>query len=204
MQVVFVWNIASGKLAHQVLGGSVSGSFSPTPTIANAILSAMTSGANWTALAGFLANTCALTAVQLRDLRALDSPIVQSTAAGQNGTSASPEMPNEVAAVGTFRTGKTGPGNRGRTYVPGWATNALATGNVIAPATVTALQNWLSGITAAFSGQGITHGLIQHSRVSYTGSTGKVHPPRDPQVALITSIVVRDNHWDTQRRRGLK
>jgi len=204
IHVTLVWNIADGKLAHNVLGASVAGAFAPTTTIANSILTSLTTGANWTTLAGFIANTAALTAVQLRDLRSLDQPIIPSSSPGANGTSASPELPNEVALVTTLRTALTGPGNRGRFYTPGWATNALATGNVAAPAVVTALNAWAQTIFTVFSGQAMTWGLIQPSRISYTGTTGKVHPARAPGVLPITTATVRDNHWDSQRRRGLK
>lgn|SRR5215471_2252799 len=203
-QIVLVWNVEGGKLGHNVLYGRYAGTFAGTVAQASSILTALSSGGAWTALAAFLANTAALTAVTIRDVNTANQPILQSSVSGANGTSASAALPSEVAAVITLRTANTGRANRGRVYVPGWATNSLGAGNVIAGAAVTALGNWANTIPGALAGQGYTWVIGQKARAAYTGSTGTSHPARAATSIQVSSQVVRDNHWDSQRRRGLR
>lgn len=203
-QISLIWNQESGKLAHNVLYGRYSGAFAGSVAQANSILTALTTGAAWTALQVFLSNTGGLQSVTIRDVNTANQALVQQTVAGANGSSSGGALPNEVAAVITARTAFTGRQNRGRIYVPNWAVNALAAGNVIAAAAVTALNTWAQTIPTALSAQGYTLVLGQRQRQAYTGKTGTQHPARPAQSTPITQLVVRDNHWDTQRRRGLK
>jgi hypothetical protein len=203
-EIVLYWAQGSGKLAHNVLVGRYSGTFAGTTGQANGILTGLNSGAQWSALAAFLATSTGLSAVSIRDLNQPNQPIIMSTAGGAAGTSVSTELPNEVAAVVTTRTAFTGPANRGRLYVPGFASNAIGTGNVIAAATVTALNNWASIIAGVLSAQGYIWSIGHQARQAYTGSSGTEHPARIAGTVPITTVAVRDNHWDSQRRRGLR
>jgi len=203
-RISLVWSLDGGRFARNELHGSYSGTFNGSQAQCNAILSALTTGTNWTSLAAFLAPTCQLGNVVIRDLNQENQPPIASNGPAAPGTSSGSAMPVEVAAVATLRTAFTGPAHRGRIYVPGWATNALGTGNVIAAGAVTALQNWSSIIAGAFSAQGYVFCIGHPHRLAYTGAGGRQHPARDAGTVPITSVAVRDNHWDTQRRRGLK
>jgi len=203
-QITVYWLLESGHTAHQVLVGRYSGAFAGTVAQANSMTVALSTGAQWTALAGFMATSTTLGGVTIRDVNTPNQVLIQNTASGALGTSASPALPNEVSLVGSLRTALAGRQNRGRTYVPGWATNALGAGNVVAAAAVTAYQNWLNTIAPTLSAQGYTLVIGQKHRQAYTGTTGTQHPDRPAGSVPVTSIVVRDNHWDTQRRRGLK
>jgi hypothetical protein len=194
----------SGKIAHCVLHARYAAGFTPSTAIATAIWTGLSSGSAWSSLAAFLSAGTNFGNVVLRDLNAPNQPFVPGAATAAPGTSASPALPNETAAVITLRTGQVGPGFRGRIYIPGWATNALGSGNVIAAAAVTALSTWANTIPTVLTGQGLSFAIGQHSRVAYTGTGGRQHPARAANTVLISSQTVRDNHWDTQRRRGLK
>lgn len=204
VEIALNYGLESGKQGHSILHARYAAGFTPSSAVANSILTGLTSGAQWTALAAFISTTNSIQGLTLRDLNSPNQPLVPTTVGGSVGSSASPSMPNEVALVGTLRTGNVGPAFRGRLYFPGWATNALGTGNVAAAAAVTAYQNWLNTIPTVLTGQALSFALGQHSRVAYTGVGGKQHPARAAGTVLITSQTVRDNHWDTQRRRGLK
>jgi len=203
-EITLRWILGNAKFGHNVLIGRYSGTFTGSPAQANSILTALSSGAQWSALAGFLGTTMALNSVTIRDLNTANQPVIASTAAGANGTSTGIEMPNEVAVAVTLRTAFTGPQNRGRMFVPGWASNALGTGNVVTPAAVTALQNWAGIIAGVLSAQSYTWCVGHVARQAYTGSTGTSHPARVAGTVPITTVEVRDNHWDTIRRRGLR
>lgn len=203
-QIVFRWGLDDAKNGRQVLYGRYAGSFSGTAAQANAIMSALTTGGAWTALAAFFSSTSFFGGIEIRDVNTPNNAIIGSTNSSVLGTSASPSLPNEVAAVVSLKTAKVGQAFRGRSYVPGWATNALGSGNVIAPAAVTALQNWANTWQGAFTAQGYTLTLGLKARQAYTGVTGRQHPARAATTQDVTQLLVRDNHWDSQRRRGLK
>jgi hypothetical protein len=203
-QISLVWSLEDGKTAHNVLYGRYSGTFAGSAAQATAILTALASGGAWSALAAFLATSTVLGSVSLRDMNSANNALIFASSGSAPGTSASPALPNEVAAVISLRTARTGPANRGRIYVPGFATNALGTGNVVAATVVTALNAWANTIPTALSGQGYTFVLGQPARAAYTGSTGTQHPARAATSQPVTSQALKDNHWDSQRRRGLK
>jgi hypothetical protein len=146
--------------------------------------------------------------VSIRDINPMNGEgvIIPGAVNPSPGTSVSASLPNEVSAVITKRTGVAGRSGRGRMYMVGFATNGLGAGNVIAQALVTALQTWAtSNVGAALAGSGYTHVLALMGRAGYTSPlTGRVFPPRSATSLDITSLEVRDNHWDSQRRRGLK
>jgi hypothetical protein len=204
-QITLIWALEGARTAHNVLYGRYSGAFAGTQTQANGILSALTSSAAYTDLCTFMPSGLGIAGVSLRDVNTRDQPIVNSNeTAAQFGTSVSAALPDEVAAVVTVRTARAGKSGRGRIYVPNFATNALGAGNVIAGAAVTALQNWAATITGAINTQGYVFVLGLRERAAYTGSTGTDHPARPAESVPVTSTEVRDNHWDSQRRRGLK
>jgi len=204
VEISLSWLLGSGKIGHNVLTARYSGAYAGTLAQANAIVTGLTTGGAWSALAAFLAPAVLLGGITMRDLGQPNQPLLVSTTNGQPGTSTGAELPNEVAAVITTRTAFTGPANRGRMYVPGWATNALGTGNIIAPAAVTALNNWGSTIAGVLNSQGYLWCIGHQARQAYTGSSGTQHPARAAGTVPIVSVAVRDNHWDSQRRRGLR
>jgi hypothetical protein len=204
VEVALYWTLEDGKVGHNILHARYAGSFPGTVAMANALLTGLTTGTAWTNMAGFLSTTTFLGNLTLRDLNTPNNPLIGSSVGGATGTSASAALPNETAIVITLRTGKVGRAFRGRIYVPGFATNALGTGNVIAAATLTDINAWANTIPTVFTSQGLTFAIGQHSRLAYTSPIGTPHPKRDPTTVDITSQSVKDNHWDTIRRRGLK
>jgi len=204
IEVKVSFALSTGKSAHMILAGGHTGSFVPSVAHANSIMTGLSTGAAWTALAGFLGNDMAIFSVTLRDMSAQGLEEFVSTAAQAAGTSTGVAMPFEIALALTFRTTLRGPGHRGRAYIPGWATNALGATNLVAAAAVTAAQNWGLTFASVFAAEGLTHVLALPARSAYTGSTGTSHPARTAHTELVTAVLVRDNHWDSQRRRGLK
>ena len=204
VEVVLNWLLADLKTAHNVLHGSVTGSFTPTATIAQAIFAGLSTGAPWTGFAGALSTSTKFTGVTLRDLRTANGPLISSTGALVPGTDAGIALPNEVAICATLRTNFAGRANRGRLYLGGISTVQVQADNTFPTAVQTAINTWLNNVAAVLSAQGITWAIAQPARNGYTGSTGTIHPARAAGLVPVTSQLVRDNHWDSQRRRGLK
>jgi hypothetical protein len=204
VQISLRWTLADGKVARNVIYGRSVGAPSPTVAQADAIFAALGTGAAWTALALNLSAQTAFAGVDIRSVHAAFQPIVSSTAAAKPGTDAGISLPNEVAAVITLRTGLTGPSNRGRMYIPGFAVGTVQTQNTMAAGTVTALTNWAATIPGALTAQGYTWVIGQPARAAYVGTSGTAHPARAAASQAVTSQSCRNNTWDSQRRRGLK
>lgn len=200
------WNLTDGKIGHNILYGQYTGSPALSAALAQTIFAAITTGGTWTAYAAFLASTTSLASVTLLDVRSGVGIEFNSTGTAAPGTSASPALPDENAVVFTIKTTIRGPGGRGRVYLPGFATNALATGNVIAAATVSAATTWVANsVGTAITNNVGTWSLGLPARQAYTSPiTGRSFPARTSSAVPVSSGGVRDNHWDTQRRRGLR
>lgn len=204
-QIVLNWVLPGGKTGHNVTYGRYSGAFAGTVAQATAIHTALSTGAQWTALAGFIAPQASLASVTIRNVSVVDQPIITSTSSASAGTGAGVAAPSEIAAVITLRTANVGRANRGRMYIPGWTSAAFGAAEIILAGAMTALQNWANTIIGAYSPSGYTMVIGQRARAAYTSpTTGRVFPARPANSVTITSLSVRDNHWDSQRRRGLK
>jgi hypothetical protein len=205
MMIRLNWTLTDGKTGHNVLYSTYTGSPAISVAQADAFFSAC-KGGNFSAFAAFLAPTAALASVTLLDVRSTTATEFSSTGPPAPGTSAGSAMPDEVAVVVTLKTALRGPGGRGRFYVPGWASNAEGAGGVIAATAVTALQNWVtSTLGGAFPTIGGAWVLGLPHRVGYTSPvTGRVFPDRPATTIPLTATSVKDNHWDTMRKRGLK
>lgn len=205
MEVRFDYALPDGKVAHNVLHARYPTAYPGTIALANAFKTQWAALFTSSGLSTYLSTLLLLNSVSLRDLAVLNTLYIQSTSAATSvGADAGQALPLEVAAVLTQRTGISGPGGRGRIYMMGFTTLALAPSNVIFGACFTNLANFAAGIAAIFTGQGVTQCLALPSRIEYTGSTGRHHPARAATTADVIRTEIRDNHWDSQRRRGLK
>jgi hypothetical protein len=200
------WQLTSGKVAHNILYATYTGTPALSVTIAQTMYAALIAGANWSTLAGFLAPTTTLTGVTLLDVRSGVGVEYNSTGAAVPGTSTGTALPDEVAFSMKLSTINRGPSGRGRIYIPGWATNSLATGNVIAGAAQTAANIWCEAMrTTVFpSNIGALVLGLPHRQAYISPITGRSFPERLATTVPVTSFVAKDNHWDSQRRRGLK
>lgn len=205
VQVVLNWSIAGGKTGHNVLYGRSTGVPAPTVAQAQSIFSALTTGGLWTSFATHLANVVSLTGVTLTSVHSAGQPSFVSTGAGVAGTNAAVAMPSEMAVCVTLRTALRGASNRGRMYIPGYAVDQVIAGNLISATCVTDTAAWANNIRTVLSAQSYTWAIGQRERVAYIGNTGTAHPARAANCSVdVTSAIVRDNRWDSQRRRGLR
>jgi hypothetical protein len=203
-EVILLFSLPGAKGASIVCHGRYTGAFAGTPAQCDSIFTALKTGAAATALAGHWAPQTVFGGVQLRDVAVANAPLITSTAAGLVGTGTAPAVPNETALVITKRTAATGRANRGRMYMPGWSSASVASDNTAIPALMTDLQAWANTVQNAFNAAGYQMVIGQPARASYVGHTGTVHPARPAGSVTVSALQVRDNHFDSQRRRGLK
>lgn len=202
IQVRLIWSLPNGKTVYNVMHGSVAGGFAATSTVAEAIFAAVKASAGWTAWRARLNTGVSLTGVDLRDMRTANQPLAASTGAAAAGTGVGTALPPGDALVVTLRTALAGRGFRGRVYLPGLDSTALAAGGVAAAGTVTDATSFVTAVQTALTGQSVTLAIAQPARQQYTGNTGAVHAARAAGVVPVTSIVTRNNIIDHQRRRS--
>jgi hypothetical protein len=89
-------------------------------------------------------------------------------------------------------------------YIPGWAQATVAADNTAIAAAITDLQAWADTVQNALNGSGYQLVIGQPARQAYVGKSGTQHPARPAGSTTVQSLLVRDNHFDSQRRRGLK
>lgn len=203
VEVVLNWELPNGKVVHNVLHGRVAGGFSATAGVAEAIRAAITSGGDWTGYAAQLNDGVSLLGVSLRDLRAANMPLVDSTGVAAAGTATGDALPSEVALVVTLRTAFAGRGFRGRVYLPGFDTASLDPDGTATAGAISAARTFVQHVQSALTASGITLGIAQPARQAYTSPrTGAAIPARSATIVDVTNIVTRNDVFDSQRRRS--
>lgn len=203
VQVRLFWTLPNGKTVYNVMHGTVAGGFSATAAVADAIFTALKAAAGWTSLKANINSGVSLAGVDLRDLRTANQPIVASTTAASAGTGAGTALPPGDALTVTLRTANAGRSFRGRVYLPGFDSTAMAAGGVAAAGTVTNATSFVTAVQTALTASGITLAIAQPARQLYTGpKTLALHAGRAASAAVVTSIVTRNNIFDHQRRRA--
>ena len=112
------WSL-NGKLAYNVLGGSVGGGYTNSQVHADALATAVLAGFTSSGLKALSASTTELQGAGIRDIRSANLVEYSQTGSPVAGTGAGDPMPNEVAAVVTLRTAFAGKHFRGRVYISG-------------------------------------------------------------------------------------
>lgn len=200
------FSLTDGRIAHMVLHSQYNGTPALSAAVAQGLFATISTGGSWTGLAAFLATTMTFTGVTVLDLRSVTGLSFDSTgAAVAGGATGQAALPDEVALVISMKTANRGPAARGRAYMPGWASSAVAAGGVVTGGAVTALNTWFAAVATAMGTAIGPLVLALPERNAYTSpATGRAFPHRDATTLLVTTTGVRDNHWDSQRRRGLK
>lgn len=203
-QIVLDWSLPNGKLAHNVWTGRYTGAFAGSAAQANAIFGALGTSASFAGLQPLLSTATGFSGVTIRDVNTPNQPLISSTNPGAGGSGAGVPLPSEMAVCVTLRTALAGRANRGRTYLPGFTVADVGAGEIISAALISAVNAWAATWISVLSASGYVLCVGQKARAAYTGSTGAVHPARAASSVPIVTAATRDNHWDSQRRRGLK
>lgn len=144
-----------------------------------------------------------MTAVWLRDMANVNNPVVVGTGTAVPGTGTGIALPPETCIVITENINKRGKGLKGRMYVSGFVDTASAGSGIISPAGMAAVTSFANALFAAITAQSLTPCVAEVHRQAYTGLTGTPHLDRPAAPVGVTQYVVRNNEFDTQRRRGL-
>jgi hypothetical protein len=203
-EIDILFGLPGGKIAHCIFHGRYTGAFAGTVAQANSILTAITAGIPANGFLLHLSGQTTIGGVSIRDVNTANQAVISSNVGGATGTGTGNAVPNEVAICVTKHTALAGRANRGRFYVPGWIVSTVAADNTVIPTAVTDLQTWANTLQGAFNASGYQMVIGQPARQAYIGTSGTSHPARPAGSVPVTSLFVRDNHFDSQRRRGLK
>lgn len=136
----------------------------------------------------YVSNTVSLNRLTLRDIRTANLPEFSATI-GVAGASAAIPLPLQTSLVVTLRTAYAGRSYRGRIYLPGFTSGAQDTDSTASAACVSAAQAFANAI----AGPTVNGTEWNLGVASFT--LGDITP--------VTAAVVRDDQWDTQRRRAI-
>jgi hypothetical protein len=136
--------------------------------------------------------------VSVRDIRSPSLAMITSTAPAAGGAAPGDSLPAQIAAVVTLRTAKAGKGFRGRAYIPGFSEASNDTGGVMTAATKAALDLYAAGLQNVFLAGLVTLGVAK--RPIYNDADCTIVTPGETNA--VTQVLVRNDLWDTQRRRA--
>lgn len=203
VEIVMIFQLAAARFARNIFHGRFSGSPPPLQAAADALFTSL--GSAWSSnLASKMAPSTQFVRVELRDMTSYTNPIYTGTGASIPGTGTGEVMPFETAAVLTKNVDVRGRAAKGRVFIVGWTEAANAVGGVLDPTVVSALNTYGQAVVNAINAQGLLTCVAKPARQQYTGLTGTVHPSRGASNVLVTSMVCRNNSWDSQRRRGYR
>jgi len=196
------WTLANGVKASNVLHAIVPEGTSPDVALANGLFDSIK--ADIAPLLSYMSTQTNLEGLSIRNLQSGSNVEVDSNPADSPSVAGVGEgfaLPEEVAIVVTLRSGQTGPAHRGRIYLPGWSTDALDVDGHIDPVLVGTLVTWGALLISNFTIHGMDLGIAHRGHAEYTNDKGKTVPAEAAGTDRVTTIVVTDNKFDSQRRR---
>jgi hypothetical protein len=200
-QVRLAWILPNGRIATNVLHAIVPSGGDPDTDTCNALFDDIAAATETTAYFAFLAGTTALQFLDIRDLRVANMALVQSSSGAVPGTGTLHALPEEVALVVTLRSALAGRAHRGRVYLTGYDASAIDTaGHAVAGLTAGA-TDWMNMVRSTFLGHGISLGIGHRGHAEYVNAKGATIAAEEPGTDLVTSCIVQDNVFDSQRRR---
>jgi hypothetical protein len=201
VQLRLNWVLPNSRTATNVLHAIVDPTFVLTQVIVDNVFDDISSDATTTTYMAFLAGTTALQFIDARDLRVAEQALIQSTGVAVSGGGSGMALPEEVALVCTLRSALAGRAHRGRVYLTGFDSSAIdADGHAVSGLTAAA-QAWVAALSIRMEAQGLALGIGHRGHASYVNSRGDTVPAELAGTDLVTAAIVRDNVFDSQRRR---
>jgi hypothetical protein len=184
-------------------------------TLANNLGAAIKTAVTSTSWNLALAPDVHLTAVGVRDISLPNLAEFTDSSGPASGAATDDQLPGGNAVAVTLRTAKAGQSFRGRVFLGGLSELSNdATGQIAAPSGSAAVA-FVAAIQAAITGQGMQMAVISRPSLLKTiltqvfNADGTVasaktttEKARGGAVTPVTAIVLRNNIWDSQRRRN--
>jgi hypothetical protein len=213
--VYLLWLLGNGAVQAVNVIGAVRGGTPVSQSMANALDTAIKNAFSTAGGYGSLVHPShSLNAIAVRDTGIANGPMFVGSGGAIPGTGTGDPLPYGNSCVISLKTNLAGPRYRGRIYLPGLTEASNTTAGQILNTSGTAAANFISGVSTAMSGQGLT--MAVYSRPStqkttvttWTDANGIEHTKTHVAVARpgaitpIQSINLRNLLWDEQRRRN--
>ena len=200
-QIRFRWHDPS-KAFLNVFHGNVTAAGPLNPSIGETLFAALKGSSGAVRWLANLPTSTVFDGVDVRDLRSPNNPLLSSTSAAVPGTSATGALPPQVAIAMTLRTAQAGRQFRGRIYFGGLAAVCDDTTGHIATGPSGDLLAWFNDIFTTLNANGMPMCIGQKELLARPGHGGTTLPHRPAAAVPVTSYLVRNNIFDTQRRRS--
>lgn len=200
--VRLIWRRGGADTAVNVLGATNVSAIAINQSLANSVGAAIKSSFNST-LAASVGTDVSLSQIGLRNINVANQAEfldVNAVQAGLEGTSSL--LPPQISLAVTLRTALAGPSYRGRVYLYGFTEAINDAGSLAIAATGTAAVSFVTGIQTALAAAGLTLAVLSRPQDAQPLAV----PPKLAKAGWatpVTSIVLRNLAWDTQRRRAV-
>ncbi len=203
VQVRLKWTLGTGQ-GMNVLGATFATLPPDFQTLANTLGAAVKTGFSSSGMAALCPANVSLNKVGVRDISTANKAEFEDTAAAVLGTAAVELLPVHEAVCVTLRTASAGPSFRGRVYLSGWDEASNDGQGHIEAVAMTAAAAFITAIKNAMSASGLTMAVLSApTDARVIAPTPQITIPGKPGFATpVTVVQVRNNLWDTQRRRG--
>lgn len=192
-QLRLIWSLGGSLYALNIMG-VVANAVPITQAITNTIGTAIKSSFTSSALSASISTQVSLVNIGLRDIRTANTAEFLDSGAAVPGTLAGDLLPPQTALCVTLRTAQAGRSFRGRVYLCGFG--EAVSGSTGAFTTLASPVNFITALKANLVTSGMDLGVLSRPRFAPL-------PPSAGFVTPVTSIVLRDSVWDTQRRRAV-
>lgn len=186
--VRFIWAKSGTPFAVNVLGGRKVSATTIDQGFANTLGAAIKAAFTSSAMNGQVGTTITLQNVGVRDISAPNRPEFRDVGAAVAGITAQDLLPPQVALCATLRTANAGKNYRGRYYQAGYTEQSNQADGTAAPGGPTTLVAWLTAVKDAMTASGLSLAIVSRTLAVTTD---------------VTLIQVRDNTWDTIRKRAV-
>jgi hypothetical protein len=190
-----------GRPELNVLHGNYTNAGPLSPNIAQNIFAAIVGSGGWTAYEALIGNLVVFTGVGVIDLRSPSNPEITSTGAAVPGTGGVNPLPDQVSLVVTLRTALTGRSHRGRVYTFGWVAGQMMPDGTANPQVGSAAKGFVDAVNSAMTAQGAPLAILSPALPERPAHGGGLLPAKPFEITPVTTTVVRDLIWDTNRRR---
>jgi hypothetical protein len=184
-----------------VLHGGWTGAQAPTAALAEILFTAVKAALTSSGFAGNLHTDASVTGVKIKDLRSPNLGFVFSTSAAASGTGAGSLVSLATAIVVTQATAGSGRGFRGRSYLAGLDSDALASHITASAAADTNAAAFMEAIRTAMQANSIPMVIAQRALLAGESASGAPMGPRSATTIPVTQCRIVNSRLDSQRRR---
>jgi hypothetical protein len=199
-QVYLHW-INAGKPFTNVLGASKPPGVSITQAMAERLGAAIKASVTSSGLGANMGIAAGLVTVGVRDINETGMPEYLDASPTVVGTAAGDPLPGQVALVVSLNTARSGTSYRGRVYLGGFTEAGNdAAGTATQPLADSAIA-FLQAVSDAIAAEGMNLAVASRPREARTIPVRTV-TAKIGFVTPVTSLVINNLLWDTQRRRA--